>query len=206
MKRREFLGALGGAAAWPLTARAQQMGKLPTIGFLATNASIWTPFTVAFVMRMQELGWIEGRTIAIEYRWDEGSAERDVEIAGEFVRLKVDIIVATGDAVDALKKATSTIPIVFAFAQDPVAGGLVANLARPGGNVTGLSLQQGDLAGKRLTLLREVVPSLRRLAVLVNAGTHGPQPLPLSSIGHRIEVLRVRPAASPDRSIVNRAP
>jgi putative ABC transport system substrate-binding protein len=171
MRRREFITLLGGAAAWPFAVRAQQAGKLPTIGFLATNASIWKPFTAAFVARMQELGWIEGRTIAIEYRWDEGSDERDVEIAAEFVRLKVEIIVTTGDAVGALKKATSTTPIVFAFAQDPVAGGLVPNLARPGGNVTGLSLQQGDLAGKRLALLREVVPGLRRLAVLVNAGS-----------------------------------
>jgi putative ABC transport system substrate-binding protein len=172
LKRREFITLLGGAAAArPLAAGAQQAGKLPTVGLLGTNASLWSPFTAAFAARMHELGWIEGRTIAIEYRWDEGSAEREVEIAAEFVRLKVDIIVTSGDAVGALKQATSITPIVFAFAQDPVAGGLVASLARPGGNVTGLSLQQGDLAGKRLSLLREIVPGLRRLAVLVNVGS-----------------------------------
>jgi putative ABC transport system substrate-binding protein len=172
MKRREFITLLGGAAAaWPLAARGQQPAKLPTIGFLgAATPSIWNLFVAAFVQRLRELGWIEGRTIAIEYRWAEGHGERFAEIAAEFVRLKVDVIVTSGGAVLAAKQATSLIPIVFAVATDPVGGGLVASLARPGGNVTGLSSQFTDLAGKRLELLREIVPNLRRLAIMANVG------------------------------------
>src|SRR6516164_6139996 len=143
--RRKFLATfLGGAAAWPLAARAQQAGKLPTIGFLVPNtraaASEWTD---AFVQRLGELGWIEGRTVTIEYRWAEGRPERFAEVAAEFVRRNVDVIVTAG---------------------------LVTSLSRPGGNVTGLSNVQIDLAGKRLELLREIVPNLRRLAILVNVG------------------------------------
>ena len=156
--------------AWPLAARAQQSGKLPTIGFLGSDASAWSPWTAAFVERLRALGWIEGHTIAIEYRWSEGRPERVAEIAAEFVRLKVDVIVTNGDAVPTVKRATAVIPIVFVLANDPVGGGLVASLARPGGNVTGLSNQQTDLAGKRLELLREVVPRLRRLAIMVDVG------------------------------------
>jgi putative ABC transport system substrate-binding protein len=172
MKRREFISLLGGAAAWPLTASAQQSGKLPTIGYLGSA----TPATqghlvAAFVQRLRELGWIEGRTIAIEYRWAEGRTERAAEIAAEFVRRKVDVIVTSATAaVVAAKQATSDIPIVFAAAGDPVGTGLVASLARPAGNVTGLSIQQTDVAAKRLELLREVVPGLRRLAVLAHVG------------------------------------
>jgi putative ABC transport system substrate-binding protein len=170
LNRREFIMLVGGAAAaWPLAARAQQPGKLPTIGFLGTNAAIWAAWTGAFVARLRELGWIEGRTIAIEYCWSEGRPERAAEIAAEFVHLKVDVIVAAGPAVSAMKQATSVIPIVFELANDPVGGGFVASLANPGGNVTGLSNQQTDLAGKRLELLREVVPGLRRLAVMLNS-------------------------------------
>jgi putative tryptophan/tyrosine transport system substrate-binding protein len=170
LRRREFIGLLGGAACWPLAARAQQAGKLLTIGFLGTDASVWSPWTDAFVKRLRELGWIEGRTIAIEYRWSQGRAERIAEIAAEFVHVKVDVIVTTGTAVAIVKQATAVIPIVFAVADDPVGGGLVASLARPGGNVTGLSLQGSDLAGKRLELLREVVPGLRRLAIMFDSG------------------------------------
>ena len=173
MRRREFITLLGGAAAaWPLAARAQQPGKLPTIGFLGTSTpSARSRWTAAFVQRLRELGWIEGRTVAIEYRWAEGRSERFAEIAAEFVRLKVDVIVTSGTAaVVAAKQATSVIPIVFAVAGDPVGTGLVASLARPGGNVTGLSIQATDLAGKRLELLREVVPGLRRLAIMANVG------------------------------------
>ena len=172
MKRRQFIALLGGTTvAWPLAARAQQTGKLPTIGFLGTaTASTFGPWTAAFVQRLRELGWIEGRTVAIEYRWAEGRDERYTEIAAEFVRLKVDVIVTSGAAVVAAKQATSIIPIVFAVANDPLGTGLVANLARPGGNVTGMSNQQNDVAGKRLELLREVVPGLRRLAVMANVG------------------------------------
>jgi ABC-type uncharacterized transport system substrate-binding protein len=171
MRRRDFITLVSGAAiSWPLAASAQQAGKLPTIGFLGSNASAWRPWTEAFVGRLRELGWIEGRTIAIEYRWSEGRPERNATIAAEFVRLKADVIVANGTAVPTVKQATLAIPIVFPIAVDPVGGGLVASLARPGGNVTGLSVQQSDAAGKRLELLREVVPSLRRLAIMTNVG------------------------------------
>jgi putative ABC transport system substrate-binding protein len=137
MRRRDLISLIGGAAAWPLAARAQQAGKLPTIGFLGTDPSLWAPWTAAFVQRLREFGWIEGRTIAIEYRWAQGHSERYAEIAAEFVPLKVDMIVATGTAVPALKQATAVIPIVFSLSLDPLGGGLVASLARPGGNVTG---------------------------------------------------------------------
>src|SRR5215469_4708357 len=170
-KRREFITLLGGAAAWPLTAHAQQPAKVPIIGFLGPGTpSAWSAWTAAFVQRLRELGWIEGRTLAIEYRWAEGSPERFGEIAAEFVRLKVDVIVTVGGAVLAAKQVTSVIPIVFAAANDPIGTGLVPSLARPGGNVTGLSSQAADLAGKRLELLREVVPGLRHLAIMSNAG------------------------------------
>jgi putative tryptophan/tyrosine transport system substrate-binding protein len=171
MKRREFISLLGGAAAWPLAARAQQPA-MPVIGFLVAGTPLSHGQWVAtFVQRLRELGWIEGRTIAIEYRWGEGRNERFAEIATEFVRRKVDVIVTSATAgVVAAKQATSVIPIVFAAAGDPVGTGLVASLARPGGNVTGLSIQQTDLAAKRLELLREVVPGLHRLAILANVG------------------------------------
>jgi putative ABC transport system substrate-binding protein len=174
MRRREFITLLGGGAAWPLAARAQQGGKLPTIGFLGADASAFAPWTAAFVARLRELGWIEGRTIAIEYRWSEGRTERYAEIAAEFVRLNVDVIVTVGSAVPTVKQATSAIPIVFAVGIDPVGSGLVASLAKPGANVTGLSLQATNLAGKRLELLREVVPQLRRLAIIFNVGNAQP--------------------------------
>jgi ABC-type uncharacterized transport system substrate-binding protein len=174
MKRRAFISLLGSAAAaWPLTARAQQPAKLPIIGYLGPSTrSIDVHRLGALVQRLRELGWIEGRTIVIEYRWAEGRNEHLAEVTAEFVRLKVDVIVTAGTAaVVTAKQATSVIPIVFAVAGDPVGTGLVASLARPGGNVTGLSNQSADLAGKRLELLREVVPSLRRLAILANAGS-----------------------------------
>ena len=173
MKRREFLTLLGGAAACsPLAARAQQPGKLPTIGFLVSGTpSSHGPWVTGFVQRLRELGWIEGRTLAIEYRWAEARADRAAEIAAELVRLKVDVIVTSATAVIvAVMQATSVIPIVFAAAGDPVSTGLVASLARPGGNVTGLSMQQADLAGKRIELLREVVPGFRQLAIMADVG------------------------------------
>ena len=175
LKRRDFITVLGGAAAvWSLAARAQQAGKLPTIGFLGADASAFSPWTAAFVAHLRELGWIENRNIAIEYRWSEGRTERYAEIAAEFVRLKVDVIVTVGSAVPTVVQVTTAIPIVFAVAIDPVGNGLVASLAKPGGNVTGLSLQAAHLAGKRLELLREVVPQLRRLAIIFNAGNAQP--------------------------------
>jgi putative tryptophan/tyrosine transport system substrate-binding protein len=172
LKRREFITLLGGAAAWPLAASAQQSGKLPTIGFLGQSTrSATSEWTAAFVQRLRELGWIDGRNVAIEYRWGEGRNERFAEIAAEFVRLKVDVLVTAGTPqVLAAKQATSVIPIVFAVAGDPVGTGIVASLARPGGNVTGLATLAADLAGKRLELLREVIPGLGRLAILGNVG------------------------------------
>ena len=188
MRRRAFITLFGGAAAaWPLVARAQQQGKLPVIGHLGANtASAQSQWTAAFVQRLRELGWIEGRTVAIEYRWAEGRSERYAEIAAELVRLKVDVIVTSGNVPAlAVKQATAIIPIVFAAAADPVGTGLVASLARPGGNVTGRSLQHTDLAGKRLELLREVVPNLRQVAIMANA----------ASIGSGLEIREVHEAA-----------
>jgi putative tryptophan/tyrosine transport system substrate-binding protein len=173
VKRRDFVALLGGAtAAWPLAARAQQPAKLPTIGYLGLASQ--HSWVAAFRQRLGELGWIEGRTVVIEYRWAEGLPERLAEIAAEFVRLKVDVILAAGtEAALAAKQATAVIPIVFPIAGDPVGTGLVASLARPGGNITGLSNQVVDLAAKRLEIFREVLPSLSRLAILVNAGYPG---------------------------------
>jgi putative ABC transport system substrate-binding protein len=170
MDRREFITLLGGAAAWPLAARAQQAGKLPTIGVLGSDPSFWSPWTTAFVERLRQLGWMDGRTVAIEYSWNQGRPERDAQIAADFVRLKVDVIVTPGGSAAGLKQATAVIPIVFVLDPDPVGSGLVDSLARPGGNVTGLSVQSSDLAGKRLELLREVVPRLLRLAIMINVG------------------------------------
>jgi putative ABC transport system substrate-binding protein len=172
VKRREFITLLGGAAAvWPVAAHAQPKPKAPTIGFLGTaSAAAWSGYTAAFAQRLRELGWIEGRTVVIEFRWSEGRRERVAEIAAEFTRLKVDVIVTAGSAVPALKEAISATPIVFAIASDPITGGLVASLSRPGSNVTGLSNQNNESGEKRLELLREMVPGLHRLAILANAG------------------------------------
>jgi ABC-type uncharacterized transport system substrate-binding protein len=173
IRRREFVISLGGiaVAAWPFSARAQQPSKLPTIGFLAANPSIESQRVAAFVQRLRELGWIDGRNLAIEYRWAAGRNELYAESAAEFVRLKVDVIVtiATPPTL-AAKQATAVIPIVFAAASDPVGTGLVASLSRPGGNVTGLANQISDTGGKKLELLREIVPGLRRLAIMANVG------------------------------------
>jgi putative tryptophan/tyrosine transport system substrate-binding protein len=166
--RRNFLATLGGAAfMWPLAARAQ---AAPTIGVLGPDALTWSEVTAAFAERLSQLGWIDGRTVAIEYRWSDGRPERVAEIAAEFTRQKVAVIVTYGGAVATLTRTTAVIPIVFAIAVDPIGSGLVANLSRPGGNVTGLSLQVTDIAGKRLELLREVVPHLHRLAIMFDAG------------------------------------
>jgi putative ABC transport system substrate-binding protein len=175
VKRRDFITLLGGAAAWPLAVRAQQAGKLPTIGFLVPGTpSTHAQWFAALVQRLRELGWIEGRTITIEYRWAAGSSKRAAEIAAEFVRLKVDVIATSATAPTfAAKQATSSIPIVFAGVADAVGSGIVANLARPSGNITGLSVLFTDLAGKRLEILREVLPDLRRLAILTNNDNSG---------------------------------
>ena len=175
-RRREFIALLGAAPAiWPLAARGQPTKKLPTIGFLGSGTpSTMSQWTAAFERRLRELGWTEGRNVAIEYRWAEGRSERYTEIVTEFVRLKVDVIIVSGAAsVLAARQVTTVIPIIFPVATDPVGSGLVASLARPGGNVTGLSFQGVDLVGKRLELLREVVPGLGRLGVMANTAAPG---------------------------------
>jgi putative ABC transport system substrate-binding protein len=216
LKRRGFITLLGSAAvAWPLASRAQQAGKLPIIGFLGTGApGPWHSWTAAFEQRLRELGWIEGRTVEIQYRWGEGHPERFDEIAAEFVRRKVDIIVTAGSAVPAVKRATLAIPIVFAVATDPLGGGLVASLSRPGGNVTGLSDQQSDIATKRLELLRQLLPDMRRLAILANAG----YPVSVKEVGEvqaaarkldvevtRLEIRRAEDIAPAFESLQRRA-
>jgi ABC-type uncharacterized transport system substrate-binding protein len=172
LERREFIMLLSGAtAAWPVAAGAQQPAKVPTVGLLVPSTpSSHGQLFAALVQRLRELGWIENRSVAILYRFAEGRDTRFAEIAAEFVRMKVDVIVTTGAAIHEAKHATSVIPIVFTVASDPVGSGFVASLARPGGNVTGLSLQTTDLASKRLELLREVVPGLGELAVMGNSG------------------------------------
>jgi putative tryptophan/tyrosine transport system substrate-binding protein len=155
---------------WSRPTHAQQTQR-PVIGFLGTAAQpAWTKPIAAFEQQLREHGWMDGHTITIIYRWAEGRSERFAEIAAEFVGRKVDVIVTGGNAVSAVRQATSTIPIVFALALDPVGSGFVNSLSRPGGNVTGLSLQGPDLAGKRLEMLREVAPGRRRLGILVNVG------------------------------------
>src|SRR5262245_38801621 len=171
MRRRGFSPLVGGAAAaWPITVRAQQPAQRPIVGFVGPLASsAMSHWTAAFVQRLRELGWIEARTVAIEYRWGDGRSERFPELMAELVGLKVSVIVTGGTAaVIAAKRATSVIPIVFGSVADPVGTGLVASLARPGGNVTGLSNQSADLPGKRFELLREAIPGLRRLAIMAN--------------------------------------
>jgi putative ABC transport system substrate-binding protein len=170
MRRREFIALFGGAAAvWPRAARAQPTA-MPELGFLgATTALGASARTAAFVEQLRKLGWVDGQTIMIQYRWAEGRVDRAAEIAAEFVQLKVDVIVTSGvPGVLAAKRATSAIPIVFTVVADPIGSGLVASLARPGGNITGLSNQSTDIAGKRLDLLREVIPGLRRLAIIAD--------------------------------------
>jgi len=166
MQRRRFIGLLGGMAAWPLAARAQQP-SMPVIGYLGTGtSSTQREWLATFTQRLHELGWREGQNLKIEVRFGEGRNERFAEIAAEFAALKVNMIVSSGGAVPAIMRTSSTIPTIFAGANDPVGGGYVTSLARPGGNVTGLSLQSADLVGKRLELLRELVPKLKHLAVI----------------------------------------
>jgi putative tryptophan/tyrosine transport system substrate-binding protein len=176
MRRRKFLAVAGSVvASWPLAVSAQQAAKLPTIGYLGPNVeSVDGPRIAAFTQRLSELGWVEGSSVIIERREADGLIEHAGEIASEFVRLKVNVILTSGDAHGlATKRTTTAIPIVVAIIGDPVGSGLVATLARPGGNVTGLSLVQGDTASKRLEILREVVPGLHRPAILANVANSG---------------------------------
>src|SRR5260221_11274958 len=170
MKRREFITLLGGATvAWPLAARAQPSARLARLGLLIPGSpATYSQRVAALVQRLRELGWVDGRTITIEYRWV--ATQRFDEIAAEFVRSKVDVIFTSGTPPTvAAKRATSEIPIVFAPSGDPLASGLVASLARPGGNITGVSNQTADIASKRVELLRELFPRVRRLALMVKS-------------------------------------
>jgi putative tryptophan/tyrosine transport system substrate-binding protein len=214
MRRREFIALLGGATlAWPVAVRAQPSVRRPKLGLLIPGSpAIYSQRIAALVQRLRELGWVDGATIAIEYRW---AATQDFdEIAAEFVRAKVDVIFTSGTPPTvAAKRATSQIPIVFAPAGDPLASGLVASLARPGGNITGLSNQTADIAGKRVELLRELAGQMRRLAIMVKsnnasaasemrevkaaAGTLGIEVLPLeigqaADIGPGFETIKGR--------------
>jgi putative ABC transport system substrate-binding protein len=191
MRRRQFITLLSGAAAvLPLASRAQQLRTVATIAYLGVDESYWRPRSFAFVQRLRELGWIEDRTVKIQYYWTQGRPERAAELASEILAQKVDVIVTYGGAVTTLKQATTLIPIVFAVANDPIGSGLVASLSRPGGNVTGLSLEVTELAGKRLQLLREIVTNLRRLAVLFDVGYSGSelQMRELQTAAHKLGV------------------
>src|SRR5262245_20861924 len=202
MRRREFIQLLGGAAVWPVAAGAQLQRKMPTIGFLGSSTpSAWAPWTAAFLQRLRELDWIDGRNIAIEYRWAEGRNDRGAEIVAEFARLKVDVIVTTGSSALAVKEAIATVPVVFALWSDPVGSGYIASLARPGGNATGLSLQSLDTAAKRLELVREVVPALQRLTILArldnpsNAVEAGEVTAAARTVGLEAATANIRSAA-----------
>ena len=173
MKRRNFIRLMSGVAAtWPFVVRAQQPTRLPIIGVLGDGTMVFMPWTAAFAEGLHELGWIDGRTVKIEYRWAEGQPERIAEIANEFVSQKVDVIVTYGLAVSTIMQVTTTIPIVFAIAVDPLGSGFVASLSQPGGNVTGLSLQATEIVSKRLEILRQIVPGLGRLATIFD-GSYG---------------------------------
>ncbi len=176
MRRRDFIKIIAGlASAWPFAARAQRPAKLRTVGYLGSGtAAVQTQFALAFAQRLRELGWIEGQTLVIEYRWGEGRSDRFDAFAAEFVKLGVDVIATSGSApVLAAKRATATTPIVFAANADPVGSGLVESFNRPGGNITGVSAQSADTPGREIEFLRQLVPGLRRVAIIANAASPG---------------------------------
>jgi putative ABC transport system substrate-binding protein len=205
MKRREFIGLVGGAVAWPAAAGAQQLGKVYRIGVFSAGSPPLTPTFTAFPNALSALGWIEGQNILLENRFADNRLEHLPELAAELVRLKVDIIVTYGTLAPlAAKRATSTIPIVMCDAGDPVASRLVVSLARPGGNVTGLSLMSPDLAPKRVQMLKELLPALSRVAVLWNAANPYPARVfketvsAAKSLGIEVDSIQVRGSADFD--------
>src|SRR5262245_35890153 len=191
MKRRECLEPRGSAAGWPLAAHAQHIGKLYRVGFLWDGPDVFPDALEAFRQGLRELGYVEGRTIAIEYRWAEGKPERMRELADELVRLKVDVIMAPSSIYTAaVKRATSTIPIIFMSHADPLGSGHVASLARPGGNVTGLSVMMTETSVKGLEVLKETVPAISRVAVIFDPDTpsHGPGLRAVEAAGPAMDV------------------
>lgn len=195
MRRRRFLGVLGGAAAWPVAARAQQADRVRRVGLLSPfseNDPETLARLAAFQQRLQDLGWTEGRNIQIEYRFSGGNTERTRAAAAELVALVPDVLVAYANpAVSALQPATRTIPIVFTQVSDPVGSGFVSNLARPGGNITGLHSFEPAIGGKWLEVLKQIAPGLRRVAVV-----HDP------NIAANVAFLRAAEAASPAFGVV----
>src|SRR5262249_26439977 len=189
MRRREFIGLVGGAAAWPLTASAQRAeGKIVTIGILAIEP--WPPIDT-FRQALEGLGYIEGKNVRFEYRYAKGHNERLRELANDLVGRNVDVILTWGtDAVLAAKQATPTIPIVMGAIGDPLGSGIVTNLARPGANLTGCSSRAAELEAKRLQLLKDVVPGLSRVAILFNPTNHY-MPLALQSARKGAQELHV---------------
>jgi putative tryptophan/tyrosine transport system substrate-binding protein len=190
MNRRALITLLGGAAAWPLAARAQQPGRLIRIGFLTLNSGP-TPAIEGFQHGLQQLGYVEGQNIVLIYRWAMGKKERLVDLASELLRLKVDIFASnTTEAIIAIRTLDKAIPIVMTSIADPVGVSLVASFARPGGNTTGVTLFSTELAGKRLELLKEIVPRLARIAILVERD-HPPTATFISETQAAAQALRL---------------
>ena len=209
MDRRTFLGTLaGGLLAAPLATQAQQPGKVPRVGILwSVSFAITSPWGAAFRQELGRLGYVEGRTILLEERWSEGKSDRLASLAAELLRLNVDILVTTTTpAALAAQQATKTIPIVMTLVSDPVESGLVASLARPGANITGLSLMHPDVSRKRLELLKEVVPQVSRVAVLSNPSNPITPPLLRETAaaardqGVQVQVVEVRDSSGLDRA------
>jgi putative tryptophan/tyrosine transport system substrate-binding protein len=199
MIRRDFITLLGGAAAWPLVARGEELRKLYRVGFLWDSPTVFPDALEAFAQGLRDLGYVEGRNITIEYRWAEGKPEQIREMAEELVRLKVDAIVAPSSIyTGAAKRATSTIPIIFMSHAAPLETGHVASLARPGGNATGLSLMQTETGVKTLELFKEAAPTLQRVAVLFDPATpsHGPGLTAVEAAGSALG-LQIQPVATP---------
>ncbi len=205
MDRRTFIGAIaGGLLAMPFRAGAQQQGKVWRVGFLLPSASLSSSNTNAFLKGMRELGYVEGKNLVIEWRFADGELERLPALAAELVQLKVDIIVTAGSpAIGAAQKATTTIPIVMATAGDPVGSGFVKSLARPGGNITGLSNMAGDIAAKFIELLRSVVPKLSRVAMLTPSATYGPLSKGVQAAAQKAGVKTLMAVASTPQEIEN---